>query len=200
MAAFTMHTYNPFEELLSLADAATGKGRCSRGRRPHKRAYHERVERNADVTPEKTTPIAPPVDIFSTDESYTIVASVAGASESSISIDYDTDTRRLTVSGTTSGTSAYYDDGEYRRKFLKVGERRVGDFRRVISLPYDANVVEDSIKAHLANGLLKVVLPKASQPEKKKIVIEIDRDDQEPAADNSESSKTETDNENAEIS
>ncbi|KAA6415934.1 MAG: heat shock protein [Lasallia pustulata] len=51
-----------------------------------------------------------------------------------------------------------------------VSERMVGEFHRSFSFP--TRVDQDKVKASLKNGILTVVVPKASAPQSKKIQIE----------------------------
>ncbi|KAF2266313.1 heat shock protein-like protein 30 [Lojkania enalia] len=51
-----------------------------------------------------------------------------------------------------------------------VSERSVGEFRRSFAFP-DA-VDQDAVKASLKNGILSIVVPKASAPKPRKITIE----------------------------
>lgn len=51
-----------------------------------------------------------------------------------------------------------------------VSERSVGEFHRTFSFP--TRVDQDAVKASLKNGVLSVVVPKASRPAARKITIE----------------------------
>jgi len=51
-----------------------------------------------------------------------------------------------------------------------VSERSVGEFHRTFSFP--ARVDQDAVKASLKNGILSIVVPKATAPTSKRIAIE----------------------------
>jgi HSP20 family molecular chaperone IbpA len=51
-----------------------------------------------------------------------------------------------------------------------VSERSVGEFQRTFSFP--TRVDQDAVKASLKNGILSIVVPKASRPAARKITVE----------------------------
>lgn len=108
--------------------------------------------------------VSPPIDVFETPEHYEVVATIAGVSPSDVDIDFDPETNQLKLSGTVSAEH----DENYRRKFIKVGERKVGNLERTVTFPEDVTISLDDIKAHSLHGVLKVILPKKQTPEKKK--------------------------------
>lgn len=60
-------------------------------------------------------------------------------------------------------------DKHHKTKYW-VSERSIGEFNRTFSFPTRVN--HDAVKANLKNGVLSVVVPKASAPSTKKIAVE----------------------------
>jgi HSP20 family molecular chaperone IbpA len=123
----------------------------------------------------KKRKIAPAVDVYSLEESYVVVASVAGAIASEITVDFNTRSHELTLGGVINSgmKNISKQDLDKRRR---IAERSVGEFERTIRIPAEPAVDEDHIRAKYNNGLLKVTLPKIqpTQPEKRQYSVSLD--------------------------
>ena len=107
--------------------------------------------------------LKPSVDIGATDERYTITVEVPGVEEGDVSLELDGD--RLIIRGEKR------QESEDRQKDFYRVERSYGSFRRVLTLPQDADY--DAINARFRNGVLKITLPRSGEPETRGRVIEI---------------------------
>lgn len=118
--------------------------------------------------------VSPQIDLYDKPDRYEVVASVPGTPIENLHIDYDPDTRVLTISGEDSESKSEVDD----KKYMKWQERWCGKFERSISLPKEPKVVSDDIKGTINNGVLKIVVPKEqpkeTKPEKKKIKVSLE--------------------------
>jgi len=74
-----------------------------------------------------------------------------------------------TQSGQTDVAKQNESDNHNKPKYW-VSERSVGEFHRSFAFP--ARVDQDAVKASLKNGILSIVVPKQSAPQKRKITIE----------------------------
>ncbi|ANB15083.1 Hsp42p [Sugiyamaella lignohabitans] len=126
---------------------------------------------------ESDSVVSPPVDVYDTPDSYTVVASVAGANASKINVDFDTTEHELIISGVINSAVSE----EHREKYLKIGERRVGKFERKVTVPAEPRVDDENIQAKYSNGVLKVILPKIqpTQAEKRRVVVSVVDDEPE---------------------
>ncbi|CAN6645073.1 hypothetical protein TRVA0_021S00100 [Trichomonascus vanleenenianus] len=121
--------------------------------------------------------VVPPVDVYDTEDSFIIVASLAGASPKTVQADFDPNSRSLILSGTTNSTLDLDSDDKFREKYLVVSERSSGQFQRKITLPQNAAVDENSITASFKNGVVKVVIKKVTAADSaKKISINVSSD------------------------
>jgi HSP20 family protein len=114
---------------------------------------NEKSEKNGDFTPE--------VDVFDSEELYTIHVSLPGANKEDVAVNWDADKSALTVAGvvTRPGDEAFLKD-------LAMDERKVGVFERVVKLGnerHPANVEQDAISAKFENGILIIEIPKAER-------------------------------------
>ncbi len=107
--------------------------------------------------------LKPSVDITATNSEYTITAEVPGVSEDDVKLELADNT--LTISGEKKFEAEKEDKDFYRV------ERSYGSFRRVITLPEDAD--RDNIDAKFKDGVLTVTLPRkaVSKPDVKVIDI-----------------------------
>jgi HSP20 family protein len=96
---------------------------------------------------------APPVDLHETDNQYVVTAEVPGLARENIQIHVHDG--RLTLSGTRRERSVACE--QYHRI-----ERGHGAFSRTFHLPLA--IAEDEITADLKDGVLTVVVPKATDP------------------------------------
>jgi HSP20 family protein len=104
----------------------------------------------------------PQVDIFSADDSITILADMPGVAEKDIDIMLDKDV--LTISGYVSDAVMAPEGYELAR-----GEYGIGDYQRSFTLSDEID--RDHIEASLSNGLLRVTLPKAPEAQARKIEV-----------------------------
>ncbi|KAK3394815.1 HSP20-like chaperone [Podospora didyma] len=125
---------------------------------------------------------SPPVDIFDTQNNWTIHVSVPGAKRDDIGVTWDADKSILSISGVVYRPG----DEEFLGSLLS-GERKVGLFERKIQLPPPAaagansasggekeEVDGDHITAKMEDGILILVVPKAEKEwtEVKRVDIE----------------------------
>lgn len=109
--------------------------------------------------------LKPSVDIAESKKAYRITVEVPGIAPERIELHVEGDT--LVLSGEKRQETEDDDEGFHRV------ERSYGQFRRVLTLPEDAD--PDGIKADFKNGVLKIRVPRVKQTEKpgaKKVKIE----------------------------
>jgi HSP20 family protein len=94
--------------------------------------------------------LVPPVDVIEHDDRWTLVLEVPGVAREAIKVHLDGS--RLTITGTKA--RGWEDGGRSR-----VSERETGSFTREFLVPFQ--VRPDAIRAHLADGVLTVVLPRS---------------------------------------
>ncbi len=107
--------------------------------------------------------LKPRLDISETAKEYTITVEVPGVAEDDLRLELADDT--LTVAGEKKLEKKQKKQNHYQM------ERSYGSFRRLLSLPEDAD--QDSIEASFKNGLLTIRLPRkaTARPEVKQIEI-----------------------------
>lgn len=110
-------------------------------------------------TPYEASMSMPPVKIYSSDDKITVKALVPGIEPEDI--DMQVIEENLIISGEKK---ADYTDDIYIRK-----ERRFGEFKKSIKLPYRVNT--ETVKADLINGVLTITLQKSEDAKPKKIEI-----------------------------
>ncbi|HPS58380.1 MAG TPA: Hsp20/alpha crystallin family protein [Spirochaetota bacterium] len=101
----------------------------------------------------------PPVKIYSNDDRVIVKALVPGIEPEDIDMQIIED--NLMISGEKKSD---YTGDTYIRK-----ERRFGDFKRSVKLPYRVNT--GTVKADLINGVLTITLQKSEEAKPKKIEI-----------------------------
>ncbi|CAN6659771.1 hypothetical protein TRVA0_031S01794 [Trichomonascus vanleenenianus] len=188
-----VYGYNPVFDLFNLIEESTSpsrsRRRCRGGncRDNCRDNCSKRDENRLRVSPlvsnnPSGSVVAPPVDVYDSEKEYVVVASLSGASESSINVDFDIKERKLTLSGSTSKSLRVDEDEAYRSANLKIGERSVGDFERIITFPKNVDVDEENLKAKLMNGVLKITVPKIPpvEPEIKRVSVTVEPDSPEP--------------------
>lgn len=120
--------------------------------------------------------LLPSLDVFDTPDKYEVIANLAGVSPKDLNIDFDPVTYQLKVIGKI--TFSEHDD-EYRRKYLKIGERKIGKkYEKDINFSQDVPILDDRISASLFHGVLKIKIPKKTE-KNKTITIEITDDEDE---------------------
>ena len=103
---------------------------------------------------------APPVDLYETDDRYVITAEVSGLTREEVQIQVHDG--RLTLSGARSEAASRCD------QFHRV-ERGHGSFSRSFQIPLPIEV--EAITADLKDGVLTVVVPKASDGSPRRIQV-----------------------------
>lgn len=107
-----------------------------------------------------------PVDIFESDDSYTLVASVPGFREDQVEITFDDGILSI---------KARADEHKAPGRWLRQ-ERPYGSFMRRLEVP--AQVESSKIEAHFDNGELTVTVPKTAKPKPVKIQIATSKRDE----------------------
>lgn len=106
-------------------------------------------------SPSREMLLQPEVDIAESKKAYRISVEVPGVEEKDLDLSIEGDT--LVVSG--EKRQEHEDDEE---GFHRV-ERRYGRFRRLLTLPGDADA--DNIKASFGNGVLRIRIPRSADGE-----------------------------------
>ncbi|KAK9429990.1 HSP20-like chaperone [Lipomyces doorenjongii] len=123
---------------------------------------------------DEPAPFAPLVDIYDLEPAYVIQASLSGAAASAISVDYDAKAATVIITGEVKRTTIRGLHGEPPTKALKVGERQIGKFERRVKLPEDVRIQQDHMTAKYNNGVLEISLPKAPEPQRRSIVVQVE--------------------------
>jgi HSP20 family protein len=100
----------------------------------------------------------PDADVFDTESSFVVHVSLPGAKKEDIGVSWDAEKSQLTVSGVV-----HRPGDEELLKTLALNERKVGPFERNIRLGSRANPAQvdaDMITAKLADGILRIDVPK----------------------------------------
>ncbi|HYB53797.1 MAG TPA: Hsp20/alpha crystallin family protein [Thermoanaerobaculia bacterium] len=108
----------------------------------------------------------PPVDIAEDKDKITLTAELPGFQENQIEIQMEGGV--LTLRGERK-----FEEEKEGRSFHRV-ERSYGHFVRSFTLPN--NVDREAIRAHFANGLLQIELPKREEAKPRQIKISADSD------------------------
>ncbi len=103
----------------------------------------------------------PLMNVYDSKEEFVVVAELPGVKKEDIRLTVDNGL--LTISGERK-THATPEKAEWLRN-----EIQTGNFSRVIGLPRQVNASE--ISAELANGILRVVLPKAEEAKPREVKI-----------------------------
>jgi len=110
--------------------------------------------------------IKPTLDLGASDKEYTITVEVPGVDKKDVKLEVVNDV--LTISGEKKQEKEEKEKNYYRM------ERSYGSFRRVLSLPGDAD--QNSIKAKFKNGVLTVTMPRKELPKPNVKQIEVKAD------------------------
>ncbi len=100
--------------------------------------------------------LKPTLDLGATDKEYTIAVEIPGVDRKDITLEMTGDT--LTISGEKKQETKEEQKDYYRM------ERSYGAFKRVLSLPEDAD--QSGINATFKKGVLTVTMPRKPLPEK----------------------------------
>lgn len=104
----------------------------------------------------------PLVDTLETNQGYTIVADMPGATAENIHVDFEDGTLRL-----RAPVSSRASEGER----VLLAEYDVGDYEMVFELPEFVDV--DRIDARYENGVLTVTVPKQPEVSPRKVEIKV---------------------------
>ncbi len=118
------------------------------------------VQQNAEPT-KPMKQFIPTVDIYEDENSVTLLAEMPGVSKNGVEIKLDDG--NLFIEGVMQS------DQEMAGKTVLLQEYEVGNFVRKFSV--SETIDQDKIEAVMANGILKLVLPKIKPAEPKKIEI-----------------------------
>jgi HSP20 family protein len=110
---------------------------------------------------ERTSDLTPSMDVTETDKEIEITAELPGLQEKDVQIDVADNI--LTIRGEKKA------EKEEKDKNYRLYERSYGSFYRSLELP--AGVDPDAIRASLANGVLKVTVPKPKPAQVKKVEV-----------------------------
>lgn len=109
--------------------------------------------------------LVPNIEIAESDKAIEVTAEMPGLERKDVDISLEDDT--LTIRGekkVEQGT-----DGGKNDKNVQHSERSYGVFLRVLQLP--PGIDPSSVQATMANGVLKITIPKPAKPEPKKIEV-----------------------------
>lgn len=103
----------------------------------------------------------PPMDIYETEEDLLIVIELAGVIPESLKISFEMG--RLKINGRREFLADFYH--------IKCHQIEIdsGSFQKQIHIPFEVD--KDHTTSHYRNGLLRITLPKAKRPRKKKVDI-----------------------------
>jgi len=105
--------------------------------------------------------LVPSMDVTETDKEIEIAAELPGLEEKDVQINVADNL--LTIRGEKKA------EKEQKDKNYRLVERSYGSFERTLELPSGVNA--DAIKASIANGVLKVTVPKPAPAQTKKIEV-----------------------------
>jgi HSP20 family protein len=105
--------------------------------------------------------LVPSMDVTETDKEIEIAAELPGLEEKDVQINVADNL--LTIRGEKKA------EKEQKDKNYRLVERSYGSFERTLELPDGVNA--DAIKASIANGVLKVTVPKPAPAQAKKIAV-----------------------------
>ena len=123
------------------------------------RASCRAEQQNGEPTRERPT-FRPRCDIAETEDGLLLIADVPGATQEGLDIQLDR--RELTIRAEVADEAPQGMSSLYR-------EYQVGDYERRFTPTGDFDV--DGIEANLANGVLMIHLPRAAQPEARRIEV-----------------------------
>ena len=107
--------------------------------------------------------LKPALDVAAGDDAYTLSVELPGVDQKDVEVELNEDT--LMIKGEKSQEHEEKNKGYHRL------ERSYGSFRRILSLPEDAD--RDAIRATFQNGVMNIKIPRKVLPESKSRQIEI---------------------------
>jgi HSP20 family protein len=123
----------------------------------------EDFTRGLDATGQTQANLVPSIDVAETDKEIVITAEMPGLERKDVEISLEND--MLTI----RGEKKVERENEDKDKSYHLIERNYGVFYRVLQLP--PGVDPSKVQATMANGVLKVTLPKPARSEAKKIEV-----------------------------
>lgn len=105
-----------------------------------------------------------PVDIYETDKELIVEVGIPGAKSEDIKVRVEED--KLIVEGKKEEKKEVKEKNYYRKEMKK------GEFKRVITLPYEVN--PEKARAKMEDGVLKVIFPKPEAKEEKGKEIKVE--------------------------
>jgi len=127
-------------------------------RRSSKRWMLEEMKRNLNES--YRSDLTFPIDVRADSDSYTIKALLPGVETDALNIQIVNET--VTISGEIKANRE--EDAHYL-----TSERPEGKFQRILSLPTELD--QDNVEAHLENGVLTVLIPKAEKAKPRTIKV-----------------------------
>jgi HSP20 family molecular chaperone IbpA len=111
---------------------------------------------------QQTASVQPRVDVFENEAEYLVVADIPGVAKEAIDVRFEDGELRLEAHRTPAGATA--TGGR-----VLAEEYRITDYRRAFSMP--DGIDAERIEAELANGVLKVHLPKSAAKRARRIDV-----------------------------
>ena len=111
--------------------------------------------------------LVPSIEIAETDSAIEVTAEMPGLERKDVDISIEDDT--LTIRGEKKVEQSADGGNDKREKNVQHSERSYGVFLRVLQLP--PGIDPSSVEATMANGVLKITIPKPAKPEPKKIEV-----------------------------
>ena len=123
----------------------------------------EDFTRGLDATGQTQANLVPSIDVAETDKEIVITAEMPGLERKDVEISLEND--MLTI----RGEKKVEREKEDKNKSYHLIERNYGVFYRVLQLP--PGVDPSKVQATMANGVLKITIPKPARSETKKIEV-----------------------------
>lgn len=111
--------------------------------------------------------LVPNIEIAETDKAIEVTAEMPGLERKDVDISIEDDT--LTIRGEKKVEQTTDGGKDKSDKNVQHSERSYGVFLRVLQLPL--GIDPSSVQATMANGVLKIAIPKPAKPEPKKIEV-----------------------------
>jgi len=122
------------------------------------------------LAPQRAADLVPDIDVNETDKMFEVTVEMPGLKRDDVEISLDNDI--LTIRGEKKVETERQDEKERAH----ISERAYGTFFRTIQLP--TRVEPSDVQATMANGVLKITIPKPAQSEARK--IEVKEGEQQP--------------------
>ncbi|MBC7247672.1 MAG: Hsp20/alpha crystallin family protein [Actinobacteria bacterium] len=143
--------WDPFRDLMNLQDEVN-------------RLFRRSFFRGVEPAAETVATWAPAIDMYETDDKLTVEVELPGLEAKDVEISLEDDI--LHIKGERRFSSEVKEENYHRI------ERAYGLFERTIPLP--RKVDESKVSATVADGVLKIEMPKAEEAKPKKIPIKVE--------------------------